>query len=94
LKQIGMKSDVLIIRMRHVPFIDSTGLHNLKDAVKGLQQSGTRVLLSGVQPNVLKDLEKGKVFDLIPSENVLSTFDLALKKASESLDSKASNHKL
>lgn len=85
LKQIGMKSDALIIRMRHVPFIDSTGLHNLKDAVKGLQHSGTKVYLSGVQPNVLKDLEKGKFFELVPPDNVLPAFDQALKKASEGL---------
>lgn len=89
LKQIGVKSDVLIIRMRHVPFIDSTGLHNLKDAIKGLQQSGTEVFLSGVRPNVLKDLEKGKFFDLVSTGNVLPAFDQALKKASESLAGKA-----
>lgn len=89
LKQIGVKSQALIIRMRHVPFIDSTGLHNLKDAVKDLQHSGTKVYLSGVRPNVWKDLEKGKIFDLIGDENVLPYFDLALKKATEGLTNQA-----
>lgn len=89
LKQIGMKSDAIIIRMRHVPFIDSTGLHNLKDAIKGLQQSGTEVFLSGVRPNVMKDLEKGKFFELISPDNVLPAFDQALKKASDSLAKRA-----
>ena len=83
LKQIGLKSEVLIIRMRHVPFIDSTGLHNLKDVVKQIQQSGTTVFLSGVRPNVMKDLEKGQLFQLIDRKNVLSAFDEALTRATE-----------
>ncbi|WP_163707788.1 SulP family inorganic anion transporter [Mangrovibacterium lignilyticum] len=88
LRTIGLKSDVLIIRMRHVPFIDSTGLHNLKDVVKEIQQSGAVVFLSGVRPEVLKDLEKGKLFNFISSENVLPSFDRALLKASECLRTK------
>jgi SulP family sulfate permease len=88
LKQIGLKSEVLIIRMRHVPFIDSTGLHNLKDVVKQVQNSGTRVFLSGVRPHVMKDLEQGKLFDLIDREHVLPAFDEALYKAAETLKQK------
>lgn len=89
LKLIGLKSEVMIIRMRHVPFIDSTGLHNLKEVVKQIQNSGTIVFLSGVRPNVMKDLEKGKLFDLIDRDNVLPAFDEALYKAAESLKQKA-----
>ncbi|PTN10071.1 SulP family inorganic anion transporter [Mangrovibacterium marinum] len=89
LKLIGLKSQVLIIRMRHVPFIDSTGLHNLKDVVKQIQNSGTKVYLSGVRPNVMKDLDKGQLFELIERDNVLSAFDQALYKAAEGLKQKA-----
>ena len=89
LKLIGLKSEVLIIRMRHVPFIDSTGLHNLKDVVRQIQNSGTKVFLSGVRPNVMKDLEKGQLFDLIARKNVLPAFDEALYKASQTLKEKA-----
>ena len=88
LKQIGLKSEVLIIRMRHVPFIDSTGLHNLKDVLRQIQNSGTTVFLSGVRPNVLKDMEKGRLFDLITPDSVLPAFDQALLKASECLRNK------
>jgi SulP family sulfate permease len=85
LKSIGQQSKVLIIRMRHVPFIDSTGLHNLKDVIKDLHHSHTSVILSGVRPEVLKELEKNKVLELLDSSMILSTFDLALKKANDFL---------
>ncbi|MGV8095032.1 MAG: SulP family inorganic anion transporter [Mangrovibacterium sp.] len=81
IKSIGTKSKVLILRMRHVPFIDSTGMHNLKDVVREIQHSGTKVVLSGVQPNVLKELERHNFFALVESQNVLPAFDQALKRA-------------
>jgi len=81
IKTIGSKSRVLILRMRHVPFIDSTGMHNLKDVVKEIQHSGTKVILSGVQANVMKELEKNGIFELIGTDNVFPSFDQALKEA-------------
>ena len=85
LKNIGLKSKVLIIRMRHVPFIDSTGLHNLKDVIKDLHHSHTTVILSGVRPEVLGELEKNKILELLDPTMILSTFDLALQKANDFL---------
>lgn len=86
LKSIGQKSKVLIIRMRHVPFIDSTGIHNLKDVIKDLHHSKTTVILSGVNPRVLKELEKNTVLKLIDRSMILSSFDLALQKAKKLLE--------
>jgi SulP family sulfate permease len=86
IKSIGAKSKVLILRMRHVPFIDSTGMHNLKDVVREIQHSGTQVILSGVQPNVMKELEKSRLFDLVEMQNVLPSFEQALKRARTLLD--------
>ncbi len=83
---IGNKSKVLIIRMRHVPFIDSTGMHNLKDVVKEIQGTGTTVILSGVQPNVMKELDKNGFLGMIGTENVLPSFDLALQQARHLLE--------
>ena len=81
IRSIGTSSKVLILRMRHVPFIDSTGMHNLKDVVREIQHSGTKVVLSGVQPNVLKELERSNFFELMENQNVLPAFDQALKRA-------------
>ena len=72
--------------MRHVPFIDSTGLHNLKDVIKDLHHSHTTVILSGVRPEILKELEKNKVLELLDQSMILSTFDLALQKANDFLN--------
>ena len=46
------KPIVRIIRMRKVPFIDSTGIHNLEMLIRSTQNDGTHVVLSGVKENV------------------------------------------
>jgi len=81
IKQLGLKSKVMIIRMRHVPFIDSTGLNNLKDTIKALQNFNVKVVLSGVRKEVYADLERGGVGKLIGKENILPSFNLALERA-------------
>jgi len=83
LKSTGQKYRVLIIRMRHVPFIDSTGLHNLKEAIRNIQRRGTKVMLSGIKPNVRKELIKGGVLELIGENSVFSNFSDAISEAQE-----------
>ncbi|MBN1187514.1 MAG: STAS domain-containing protein [Bacteroidales bacterium] len=81
MKEIGFKSKVLIIRMRHVPFIDATGLHNLTDTIKSLKESGIHVILSGVQEKVMADLDKHRVSFLVGKANIFPQFDMALARA-------------
>ena len=81
LREVGIKSKVLIIRMRHVPFIDATGAHNLREVIKDLQSSGIKVILSGVKENVYKELESNRIVFLVGKSNVASSFDKALKIA-------------
>jgi len=81
LKSSGQKYQVLIIRMRHVPFVDSTGVHNLKEAIRNIQQGGTRVMLSGIKPKVGKELVKGGVIALTGEESVFLSFSEALEEA-------------
>lgn len=83
LKSIGSKSSVLIIRMRHVPFIDATGIHNLKTVIRELKHVNTTVILSGVQPDVRKELEKHEVSDLLGKEMILPSFEQAIAKVRE-----------
>lgn len=78
LKDINNHSKVVIIRMRHVPFIDGTGLQNLKQTIKDLKSRRIQIILSGVQPEVLEELEKGGINTLIGSANICANFDLAL----------------
>ena len=61
---------VRIIRMRKVPFIDSTGIHNLETLIKSSQKEGIKIVLSGVQPNVHDALEKSDIVNLIGEKNI------------------------
>ncbi|MCM1489498.1 MAG: sulfate permease [Muribaculum sp.] len=61
---------VRIIRMRKVPFIDSTGIHNLETLIKSSHQEGIKVVLSGVQPNVYEVLMKSNIVNLIGEKNI------------------------
>lgn len=81
LKQVGIRKDVMIIRMRHVPFVDSTGLQNLKSALKILAESQTKIILSGVNETVCKELEGKGIVDMVGRQNIFSSFDEALEGA-------------
>ncbi|NNM95314.1 MAG: sulfate permease [Bacteroidia bacterium] len=72
---------VLIVRMRHVPVIDSTGLHTLEQVFKESERSGIKFIISGIQPAVLRELEKSKMIEKIGRENILPVIDEALKRA-------------
>lgn len=52
MRTMGDKPVVRIIRMRKVPFIDSTGIHNLEILINSSQKEGIHVVLSGVTPKV------------------------------------------
>ncbi len=72
IKVAGIRKRVLIIRMRHVPFIDATGLHNLESAVTMLRHSGVDVIFSGVREQVISELTR---FGIGPQEGGLMFFD-------------------
>ncbi|QGY42913.1 STAS domain-containing protein [Maribellus comscasis] len=86
LKSTGLKSKIIIIRMRHVPFVDSTGLQNLTQTLKILKNSGIKVILSGVNVQVKQALAKSNVFKLIDEEFVLESFDKALQRAQKMIN--------
>jgi SulP family sulfate permease len=87
LKETGIKSNVLIIRMRHVPFIDATGLINFKEVIKILKSAGVTIVLSGVREEVFVCLEKFKLVDLLGRSNIFDSFDKALEAAKMKLKS-------
>ena len=74
---------VRIIRMRKVPFIDSTGLHNLENMCLMSQKEGITVVLSGVNPKVEAVLRRNNFEKLLGKENICSHIDLALARANE-----------
>ncbi len=94
IQEIGFKCDVLIIRMRHVSFIDQTGLRNLKEALKTLGDKGIRVILSGVNPEVKSELKKNKLTELIPEGLIFNNFKLATEIAQEMINQPQSEKKV
>ena len=79
---MGELPKVRIIRMRKVPFIDSTGVHNLTSLCEMCEKDNIQVVLSGVNEKVHKVLEKsGFFYNLIEQENVCPNINLALERA-------------
>ncbi len=81
----GHRPKVQIIRMRRVPFIDSTGIHNLTTLVEMNQEKGTEVILSGITPKVQKQLLKANFHKVLGSKNFCNNIDEALNRAKELL---------
>ena len=59
LKSIGTTPKVLIIRMRLVPYLDTTGVTTLENMVKQCHAKGTQIILSGLQKQPKEILSKG-----------------------------------
>ena len=79
--QLGDRPKVRIIRMRKVPFIDSTGIHNLTVLCEMSQKEKTTVILSGVNDKVHKVLEKSGFYELLGKENICPNINIALERA-------------
>ena len=82
---MGERAKVRIIRMRKVPFIDSTGVHNLSNMCRMCAQMGVKVVLSGVNPTVMKVLKNAGMDELVGKENICSHISKALNRAKEIL---------
>ncbi len=79
------KPRVRIIRMRKVPFIDSTGIHNLTNLIEQSHRSGIVVILSGVGDSVRAVLEKNHFAELVGKRNICPNINVALGEASRHL---------
>ena len=74
---------VRIIRMRRVPFIDSTGMHNLQNLCQMSHREGIHIVLSGVQPKVYSVLENNGFCEMLGKDHICPNINVALKKAEE-----------
>jgi SulP family sulfate permease len=79
--RIAGKPKVLIVRLRHVPAIDSTGLHALRDLARRSQKEGTLVILSDVHAQPVVALERSGMYDELGEENIHGNIDDALNRA-------------
>jgi SulP family sulfate permease len=81
LGEVSRRPKVLIVRMRHVPAIDSTAMHALKDLVRRTRREGTHVLLSDVHSQPLIALGRSGLLDEIGDDNLFGDVDEALEAA-------------
>ena len=80
---LGEKPKVRIIRMRKVPFIDGTAMHNLELLIKSSQAEGIHIVLSGVKDNVKETLIHAGIDKLIGADHICSHISLAVKMANK-----------
>lgn len=84
---------IRIIRMRRVPFIDSTGLNNLRNLCKRSKKEHIQVILSGVTESVRKSLDSSGFSDELGQEYIFPHISLAVEKANELADKIAQTEK-
>lgn len=74
---------VRIIRMRKVPFIDSTGMNNLRNLWKRSRKENIQIILSGVTENVYDSMQKAGFVNEIGREFIFPHIQMAMDKATE-----------
>lgn len=81
MRSMGDKPLVRIIRMRRVPFIDSTGIHNLEILIQSSKKENIQIILSGVNPTVHEVLKKAKINELIGDDHICDHITKAVAEA-------------
>ena len=85
MSRLGDRPKIRIIRMRKVPFIDSTGIHNLTTLCEMSQKENIHIILSGVNEKVHKVLEKSGFYELLGEEKMWSNINEALDVATREI---------
>jgi len=81
IRGLQKRPKALILRMRHVPVIDATGLMALEDVLKKCRREKTTLILSGVHPQPRQALERAGLLVKIGEDNVQPHFEGALNRA-------------
>ena len=82
----GEKYPIRIIRMRKVPFVDSTAMHNLSMLIQRSHKEGITIILSGVNDHVHKQLMKGGIEQQMDPHNICANIHFALRRAEDILE--------
>ena len=83
--RVAERPKVLIIRMRNVPAIDSTGIAVLEKLCLDNRKHGTHFVLSGVHSQPLIAIEQAGIIDVFGEENIHDNIDSALFRTREIL---------
>ncbi len=91
--QNNMTPEVRIIRMRKVPFVDATGLHNLELFIQKSHEDNIHVILSGVRPEVMRVIKHTSLYKEVGEENVYDNIIPALERARQVVDDPQTHHR-
>lgn len=78
IRLIEKKPVILIVRMRKVPVIDSTGLQTIRDVLRACEHDKIRLVISGVQPGVYDAIKKSRLLFRIGKRFVVPNFGSAV----------------
>ena len=81
----GREYPIRIIRMRKVPFVDSTAMHNLATLIERSHKEGITIILSGVKTHVHHQLQTGGIEQLMDPDNICPNIHVALRRAEQLL---------
>ncbi|NAW99731.1 MULTISPECIES: SulP family inorganic anion transporter [unclassified Vibrio] len=78
MSSIQEQPEILIIRLKWVPFMDITGLQSIEEMIENFHKKNVQVLISGANTRVAMKLKKAGIVDLVGEDNFFSQFDDAL----------------
>ncbi|MFD2116712.1 SulP family inorganic anion transporter [Paenibacillus yanchengensis] len=72
---------VLLLRMKKVPFMDTTGEYNVANLIKRVQSYGCIVLIAGIQPQPLDVIKRTGLIKTIGEQHLFARTDDAIQYA-------------
>lgn len=70
---------VLVLRLKRVPFMDITGLQALEEVIHKMQSRGVRVILCEANARVMQKLDATELTGLVGKDGYFDTLDAALE---------------
>lgn len=81
----GGTPKLIVLRLRHVPIIDATGLNVMSDFARRCHREKIPLVLSGVRPQPFRQFNKFGISEEVGPENVCENIDHALTRVNEIL---------
>lgn len=93
IRYIEKRPAIIIIRMRHVPIIDATGIRTLQEVQKDAKHQGTILMLAEVNSEqVMEELKKARIIFAIGKANVTGSLEAALQRSESLLREQSLQH--
>jgi SulP family sulfate permease len=86
LRNVAKPPKVFVLRMRRVPAIDATGMTALGALAEKCRRDGVWLVLSGVQAQPRRAMERSGLDETIGPENIHPHIDAALARAQDLID--------